>query len=175
MHARLTLVLLFASTLAANAEVLDSAPNGFSTSNTVIVTADRNAVYHAATKRLSQWWDPDHSISGDAANLYIKAVPNGCFCERLPPAGGLVHMAVTFVNPGVMLRFTGGLGPLGLMGVSGNMTWEFEDVDGGTRMTWAYAVGGYMDGGLDSIAPAVDGVLAEQMQNLASLVAGDES
>ena len=61
------------------------------------------------------------------------------------------------------------------MGVNGNMTWEFEDAEGGTRMTWTYAVGGYLAGGLDTIAPTVDGVLAEQMQNLASLVASDDA
>jgi len=79
-------------------------------------------------------------------------------------------MAVSFVNPGVMLRLTGGLGPLGLMGVSGNMTWEFDEVDGGTVVTLQYAVGGYMPGGLDTIAEAVDGVLVEQMTRLKSFV-----
>jgi hypothetical protein len=73
---------------------------------------------------------------------------------------------VTFVNPQVMIRFNGGLGPLGLMGVDGNMTWEFEDAGEGTRVTLNYAVGGYLKNGLDAIAPAVDGVLAEQMRNL---------
>ncbi|MEQ9563309.1 MAG: hypothetical protein RLN69_12380, partial [Woeseiaceae bacterium] len=66
----------------------------------------------------------------------------------------------------VMIRFNGGLGPLGLMGVDGNMTWEFEDAGEGTRVTLNYAVGGYRKGGLDAVAAAVDGVLAEQMTNL---------
>ncbi|RLA23363.1 MAG: hypothetical protein DRQ63_11775 [Gammaproteobacteria bacterium] len=79
-------------------------------------------------------------------------------------------MTVTFVNPGVMLRLTGGLGPLGLMGVAGNMTWEFDDSEEGTTVTLNYAVGGYMSGGLDSIASAVDGVLIEAMTRLKSFV-----
>ena len=79
-------------------------------------------------------------------------------------------MSVSFVNPGVMLRLTGGLGPLGLMGVSGNMTWEFDETDGGTAVTLQYAVGGYMPGGLDAIAAGVDGVLVEQMTRLKSFV-----
>jgi len=77
---------------------------------------------------------------------------------------------VTFVNPGVLLRLTGGLGPLGLMGVAGNMTWEFDDSEDGTKVTLKYAVGGYMPGGLDSIASAVDGVLVEAMTRLKSYV-----
>jgi hypothetical protein len=52
------------------------------------------------------------------------------------------------------------------MGVDGNMTWEFEDAGEGTRVTLNYAVGGYLKGGLDAVASAVDGVLGEQMTNL---------
>ena len=62
-----------------------------------------------------------------------------------------------------MLRLTGGLGPLGLMGVNGNMTWEFFDDDLGTRVKWTYAVGGYRPGGLDGIAVPVDYVLGEAL------------
>jgi len=79
-------------------------------------------------------------------------------------------MLVSFVNPGVMLRLTGGLGPLGLMGVNGNMTWEFDESESGTVVTLQYAVGGYMDGGLDNVAGAVDGVLVEAMTRLKSYV-----
>ena len=79
-------------------------------------------------------------------------------------------MTVSFVNPGVMIRLTGGLGPLGLMGVSGNMTWEFEEAESGTLMVLQYAVGGFMDGGLDTVAPAVDGVLGEAISRLKSYV-----
>ena len=104
-----------------------------------------------AVDKISEWWSSDHTMSGDAANLYITAKPHGCFCERLGSNGGLIHLAVTFAQPGVMLRFTGGLGPLGLMGVSGNMTWEFEEEAGNTRVTLNYAVGGYLDGGQDAV------------------------
>ena len=70
-----------------------------------------------------------------------------------------------------MLRLTGGLGPLGLMGVAGNMTWEFDEVEGGTRVTLRYAVGGYLDGGLDTMAGPVDAVLLEQMTRLQQFIA----
>ena len=55
------------------------------------------------------------------------------------------------------------------------MTWEFEDHEDGMQLTLNYAVGGYLDGGLDAIAEAVDGVLVEQIENLKKLVeAGKE-
>ena len=151
---------------AADADVLDAAPGGFTISHKTEISASRTDVYNAAVDNIGDWWSDDHTLSGNAGNMYIAARTQGCFCERLGSAGGVVHLIVTFVNPGVILRLTGGLGPLGLLGVSGNMTWEFEDSEDGTMMTLNYAVGGYYAGGLDSIAEAVNGVLIEQMTGL---------
>lgn len=158
------------ATSAVRAEVLDSAANGFTIRHVVTIDADRQTVYQAAVTHIGDWWSSDHTVSGYAENLYLIDKIQGCFCERLGDGSGLVHLSVSFVNPGVMLRLTGGLGPLGLMGVSGNMTWEFDETDDGTVVTLQYAVGGYMPGGLDTIADPVDGVLVEQMTRLASFV-----
>jgi len=154
----------------ASGEVLDAAPGGFTVSHQTQISAGRIHVYNAAVNNIGDWWSDDHTLSGDAGNMYIEARTQGCFCENLGEAGGVVHLVVTFVNPGVILRLTGGLGPLGLMGVNGNMTWEFQDSEDGTIVTLNYAVGGYMDGGLDSVAEAVDGVLVEQMTSLKAFV-----
>ena len=160
-------MLLFGTLMsAANAEVTDSAAHGFSSSNSVTVATDRFAAFDAMVNDVGEWWSDDHTMSGIAASLYIEPETPGCFCEVLPNDGGVVHMTVTFVNRGVMLRLTGGLGPLGLMGVNGNMTWEFADHDEGTLITLKYAVGGYMNGGLDTVATAVDNVLLQQLQSL---------
>ena len=75
-------------------------------------------------------------------------------------------MTVTFSNPNVLLRLTGGLGPLGLMGVDGNMVWEFIDGEEGTTIKFSYAVGGYRPGGLDKFAELVDYVIGEALQRL---------
>ena len=167
-------VALIVATLINNspvyAEVLDAAPNGFTVRHQVSIAADRFTVYDAAVGQVGQWWSSDHTVSGDAANLYINAAVPGCFCETLGENAGLVHMAVSFVNPGVLIRLTGGLGPLGLMGVNGNMTWEFDETEDGSTVTLQYAVGGYMSGGLDAVAAAVDGVLVEAMTRLKTYV-----
>lgn len=155
------------------AEVVEATLAGFTLRHSVDIAAPRAAVYRAAVHDIGEWWSDDHTVSGDASRLYIEAKPQGCFCEVLGPDGGVVHMLVTFVNPGVMLRLSGGLGPLGLMGVAGNMTWEFEDGATGTTLTWRYAVGGYLAQGLDQVAPAVDGVLGEQISALKRLVEAD--
>ena len=150
----------------ANAEVLTAADAGFVTRHSVVVTASRGEVYAAFTTDIGKWWNADHTVSGIAASLYLEPRTMGCFCETLGPEAGLVHMTVTFVNPGVMLRLTGGLGPLGLMGVAGNLTFEFTDVEEGTEVTVQYAVGGYRPEGLAALAPAVDAVLIDAVERL---------
>lgn len=166
----LVIVIACASASIGSAEVTDAAANGFTIRLEVPVEADRFVVFNAATNEVGQWWSSDHTVSGDATNLSITTTVPGCFCESLGEQAGLVHMTVSFVNPGVIIRLTGGLGPLGLMGVNGNMTWEFDQAESGTVVTLQYAVGGYMDGGLDAVAEPVDGVLAEAMQRLKSYV-----
>jgi len=156
----------------ATAEVLDAAPGGFTISHQTEISAARIDVYNAAINNVGDWWSDDHTLSGNAGNMYIEPRTQGCFCETVGEAGGVVHLTVTFVNPGVIIRLSGGLGPLGLMGVSGNMTWEFEDTDDGTLVTLKYAVGGYLAGGLDSIAEPVNGVLVEQMTSLKGFIEG---
>ncbi|HEX7719794.1 MAG TPA: hypothetical protein VF389_08310 [Woeseiaceae bacterium] len=165
-------VLAIALPLAgpASADVLDARPDGFTVSQSALIHASRNDVYRAAVADVGEWWSDAHTMSGDASNMYIEARPQGCFCETLGDNGGVVHMTVSFVNPFVMLRLSGGLGPLGLMGVYGNMTWEFDDSDEGTIVTWKYAVGGYLPQGLEQIAPAVDSVLTGQLNSLKTFI-----
>lgn len=161
--------VLLAALLAdgrAQADVASAAPAGFKIVSEVLIDAPRAIAWHSAVHEIDQWWSADHTISGDAARLSIDPEPQGCFCERLGDTAGVVHLTVTMVSPEIVLRMTGGLGPLGLMGVNGNMTWEFDELDGQTRVRLTYVVGGYHEGGLDSIAGAVDGVLSEALHRL---------
>ncbi len=158
--------VIFSVVPPAQAEVLDAAAHGFTIHISTMINAERMAVYKAAVDNVGGWWHDDHTISGFARNMTIDARVPGCFCENLGQGAGIVHMTVTYLSPGVVLRLTGGLGPLGLMGVEGNMTWEFDDAEKGTVVTLNYAVGGYYADGLDSLAPAVNAVLEEAMTRL---------
>ena len=166
MRYALAAVLAAALCGFARAEVTDSADNGFTTVHDAVIGAPRDQVWRAAVDSIGQWWSDDHTVDGSASRMKIDAKPQGCFCEIFENGGGVVHMTVTFVNPGIILRLTGGLGPLGLMGVDGNMTWEFFDTDDGTRVKFTYAVGGYRPGGLGAIALPVDYVIGEALQRL---------
>jgi len=166
MKKTMLVATLLALLPTAFAEVTDSAANGFTTANEVVIEAGRAASWVAAVDNVGQWWSPDHTVSGDAARMSITPDLQGCFCETLGEKAGVVHLTVTMINPTHLLRMTGGLGPLGLMGVEGNMTWEFEDSEEGTRVRFTYAIGGYAKDGLDQIAPAVDFVLGEALGRL---------
>jgi hypothetical protein len=159
----------------ASAEVTDSAAAGFVTAHEVTVEADRDTVWRKMLDEIGGWWSSDHTISGDASRLSITALPQGCFCEDFGAGAGVVHLTVTMVNPGVVIRLSGGLGPLGLMGVNGNMTWELEDVEDGTKVKFTYAVGGYMPGGLDTIAGPVDAVIGDALARLKGYVETGDS
>ena len=98
--------------------------------------------------------------------MSIEPKPQGGFCEAIGAHAGVVPMTVAFNNPTVLLRLTGGLGPLGLLGVDGNMVWEFFDADEGTTVKFSYVVGGYRPGGLEELAGPVDYVIGEALQRL---------
>lgn len=150
-----------------HAEILDAAANGFTVQHETVVAAARAEVWQAAIEQVGSWWNGDHTVGGDARRLRIEPRPQGCFCEQLSGDDGVVHLQVTTVSRTVMLRLSGGLGPLGLMGVDGNMTWEFFDTDDGrTRVRFTYAVGGYYEGGLDTLAGPVDAVIGEALERL---------
>ena len=170
MRTGLALLLLMLSA-ASTAGVTSSAPGGFTVEHEAVIAAPRMAVYDAAINNIGQWWSDDHTMSGDASRMSIDDKVMGCFCEDLDNGNGVVHLVVTFVNRGIVIRLTGGLGPLGLMGVAGNMTWEFfDDEEGTTRVKWTYAVGGHREGGLDAVAIPVDYVIGEALVRLAAYV-----
>ena len=77
------------------------------------------------------------------------------------------HLRVVFVAPPSTLRLGGALGPLQGSGLSGSLTFALAArPDGGTRIRMDYVVGGYLPGGFESMAPAVDAVLGEQLERL---------
>jgi uncharacterized protein YndB with AHSA1/START domain len=159
---------LVALASAAHAEVVDATPGGFEVRRALTINAPPARVY-AALIAPAGWWN--HTFSGDPKNLYMEPRANGCWCEHLPKTkGGVAHMRVIYVEPGSLIRFEGGLGPMQQTGAGGHLTWEVKAKDGGSELTWTYDVGGYMKGGLAPMAGAVDGVFAEQMGRLKALV-----
>lgn len=165
MKSIILMTLVLAAAAPAAAEVVESSANGFAVRNTAQIAAHPSRVYNAAVDLVGRWWNPAHTFSKNAANLTLEARPGGCLCERITN-GGVVHLTVIYVAMQQEIRFTGALGPLQQTGIAASMTWKLSESAGGTAFEWSYTAGGYMPGGLQAIAPAVDAVLGGQLQRL---------
>jgi len=165
----LLLAMLFLTSPAA-AEIKSASSTHFEVESKTVVPADPTASY-AMLGRIGEWWNPEHSYSGEAARLSLKPEPGGCFCETLPSGGFVEHGRVILAMPGTMLRLDTALGPLQGEAVSGRLTWTLKAVTGGTEITQNYIVGGYVLSGADTLAPVVDQVLSEQFTRLTASLA----
>jgi uncharacterized protein YndB with AHSA1/START domain len=160
------LAILALLPVAADADVIDRTANGFTIKVVVDIAAPPETVYVSLVRHVGEWWDKDHTYSGDAKNLSIIAEPGGCFCEALPNSGGVEHAIVVNVQPGTLLRLRGALGPLQEAGIAGSITWQFEKSGRGTKLTFTHSAGGYSPGGMEKLADIVDSVLAHQVKLL---------
>lgn len=160
----LALVPMLLATPAV-AEVKSASDGGFEIVSVETVKATPAAAYDAL-RNPGQWWNGEHTYSGDAKNMTIDARAGGCFCEKTEGGGTIEHGRIIYTQPGKTLRFTGGLGPLQSEAITATLTWTIEPAPGGAKVTQRYVVSGYMAGGLKGIAPVVDKVLAEQLGRL---------
>ena len=67
----------------AAAEVADSAAGGFTVKSTLTIKAAPEEVYRRLI-RIGDWWNAEHTYSGDSHNLSIEEKAGGCFCENFP-------------------------------------------------------------------------------------------
>ena len=72
-----------------------------------------------------------------------------------------------------MLRLSGAFGPLQGEALSGTLTIQIKEIPTGSLIRFDYVVGGYMRFKVGDIAPAVDGVIGEQLAGLAKAL-GEE-
>lgn len=155
---------------AGLAEVADSGANGFTIKIVTTIHAAPADVYKKLVHNVGDWWNSQHTFSGDAHNLSIEERPMGCFCEKLPNGGAVRHMEVVFLDPGKRLVLSGGLDPLQGIGAGGAMTFSLTPENDGTKLEFTYEVTGYAAQGMNSWAAPVDGVLNEQITRLKNYV-----
>lgn len=165
---------LILSAAPVAAEVVETTADRFVTRDTASVKASPLATWLALTKP-GEWWSPKHSWSGDAKNMTLTPQGGGCFCERIPVGdsgnssameGSARHAEVLQAFPMKVLRMRGGFGPLQGEPGNGVLTITLKEVPGGTRILWEYNVGGPMRYKITELAPAVDGVMSEQLKRL---------
>lgn len=161
----------------AQAEVTNTADNGFTVQHQTVISGDTASVWKAMIAP-SRYWNGDHSWTGNAENFYLVPQAGGCFCELIRTTsddniksseGSVQHMRVIFAHNEKMLRLSGALGPLQGEAVTGMLTMLLQPQEDRTAVRFTYKVGGYMEFPVDQIAPAVDGVIGEQLTRLAAL------
>jgi len=152
----------------AVAAVTEARPDGFLLEVQAEVAAPPEAVYRALGQ-IGQWWGPDHTWSGDAANLSLALEAGGCFCERWD-GGSVEHARVVAVRRNELLRLRGALGPLQSTAVSGVVTFTLKPAGGGTHLEVSHRVSGDSGSALDRIAPGADRMLVETVGRLERFV-----
>lgn len=157
---------------AAHADVVDAVDAGFHIRIETRIAATPEQTYRQFV-RVQDWWDGDHSWFGDASGFSLEPRAGGCFCE-VSGERSVMHMQVSYVDPGKEVRLIGGLGPLQPMGLHGAMSFKFEpDGVGATRVVHEYRVTGYAPDGLTELAKAVDAVQSHQVSRLKARLEND--
>jgi uncharacterized protein YndB with AHSA1/START domain len=155
----------------ASAAVVAADDHGFEVEHSVNLVVPQAQAF-AAFGQVGQWWNNQHTYSGDGKRMSLQMRPGGCFCEPLEGGGGIEHMRVTYVQPGKRVVLTGSLGPLLYEATAGVMDVKVERIAGGSRVTMNYRVAGFAKGGAAALAPLVDQVLGEQMKRFRVFAAG---
>jgi hypothetical protein len=147
------------------AEVKQTSANGFQVEHIREVDSGTDETFRKFVEDFGQWYDVNHSYSLRRENLSID-LETHCMLEKLPGGGFVRHLDVVFYQPGKLLRFSGGLGPLQGLGVSGALTFAFQPVEGSlgkTQVRLTYIVSGAEFLQLDKLATPVDSVLGMQL------------
>ena len=165
----IVVIALVTMQCAARSEVVDQQANGFSLQEKEQIAATPDKIY-AALIDPARWWSSAHAFSGDAKNMTLDARAGGCWCEKLPDGGSVLHMTVVFADPGKLLRLRGALGPFQSTGMEGAMNIVLAPNKQGTEVKLVYNLGGYVWDGYQALPKTADGVLGLQLFRLKQFI-----
>ena len=115
----------------------------------------------------AEWWQSDHTYSGDAANLSLDPQAGGVWREDWE-GGSVWHGTVLQAHPGKTLSLSAPFGPL--QGLAVTSVWIITltpNETGGTSIRFDHVTNGTEASQLDQLAPAVDFVKGEALKSLA--------
>jgi uncharacterized protein YndB with AHSA1/START domain len=143
----------------ARAEVTDRHADGFTLRMSAPVRAGWGQAF-IAVGAVDQWWNADHTYSGDASNLSLRLEVGACFCEQLADGTTFEHGRVVAVDQRREVRLTAPLGPLNGLATSAVLVFGWNNTIGADQiLTLTYVVEGE---GLGAFAEPVDQVLTDQ-------------
>ena len=161
----LATLLTLAFGLTVQAEVVTSTPDHF----TLKLEAESELSPDEIWTRLidpSEWWQSDHTYSGDSANLTLEPHAGGLWREDWE-GGSVWHGTVLQAHPGKTLSLSAPFGPL--QGLAVTSVWTITlapSENGGTLITFDHVTNGTDASQLDQLAPAVDFVKSEALKSL---------
>ncbi|WP_084397984.1 SRPBCC family protein [Henriciella aquimarina] len=167
----LTGLALSGLALPAGAEIVAASPSHYTLKHEAMSTLSPEDMW----ERLIQpetWWSPDHTWSGDAANLSLDPQAGGLWQEAWE-GSSVAHGTVLTVMEGKMLRLDAPFGPLQGMGVTVIWTITIKPDGNGSHVTFEEVANGAQASALDQIAPAVDAVKQEAITRLTAPAAED--
>jgi uncharacterized protein YndB with AHSA1/START domain len=138
----------------ASAEIVSRSENAFTLRFAVGLEASREDVV-AAVGDIPQWWDGDHTYTGNAANLTFSLEEGGCWCERMGDGSIFEHAVVTAVEP-TRVALNAPLGPLNDKATRADLTFSAGPENRGVLAAMDFVVEGP---GVGAFADAVHGVM----------------
>ena len=115
----------------------------------------------------ADWWQGDHSYSGDATNLSLEAKAGGIWREEWD-GNSVWHGTVLQAQPNNVLSLSAPFGPL--QGLAVQSVWTITltpNETGGTLIRFDHVTNGTAASNLNQLAPAVDFVKSEALKSLA--------
>lgn len=170
-HTLISLVFLSFGLTSAGAEITTASPDHFTLKLEATSPLSPEEVWHKLIDP-SQWWDSDHTYSGDAQNLSLDLRAGGLWAEDWSD-GSVAHGQVLYVSPNRVLRLEAPFGPLQGKAINAVWTISLQQADEGTLIIFDFIANGTDNSGLDELAAAVDFVKSAAIESLANSGAGD--
>ena len=159
----ISIMALGLAAASASADVLDKEPGRFILKQDVRTAEPIDDVW-ARLIQPATWWHPDHTYSGDAANLSLDVQAGGLWREDWD-GGSVAHGEVLSVINGRQIRLRAPFGPL--QSIASETIWTITlTPDGeGTRIVFDEVAYGH---GVGDLAEAVDFVKTEAIARLSA-------
>lgn len=157
-------ILSVATPIQLQAEIIGASDTHFVLHHEASSTLKPNALWQRLIQPAT-WWHPDHTYSGRAVNLSLKAEAGGLWRETWE-GGSVTHGTVVFVKEGEVLRLNAPFGPLQELGAYTIWTITISPTANGSTVVFDEVSTGPPSAKMAEIAKAVDYVKGEAIKRL---------
>ena len=120
--------------LGAKAEIVSASDTHFMLRHEAYSALGTDDLWERLVEPAS-WWHPDHTYSGDSANLSLDATAGGLWREAWE-GGSVSHGRVLYVKRGQQLRMAAPFGPLQGLGAYTIWTISITPAENGSKVVF---------------------------------------